>query len=154
MIEVAPTNIADPENSEFKFNVADGDNLMFVDVAKLIDLPQGMSFKSWPAMIRLKRLDDFESLRQYTSNLLIETLISGFRAFGINRESSQSSRLVCGQQCELPSKMVEAGANTVGKFTEQYTDWIRGDVLLNANDVPQLLNVVISPFGIGLALNK
>ena len=104
--DVAPPSIGDSENAELKFNVADSDNLVLVDVAKLVDLPQGMILKGWPSRIRLKRLNNLEGFRGYASNLFIEALIARSGTLGLDRECGQSSGLIRGQQRQLPSEMV------------------------------------------------
>lgn len=65
VLDVAPSSITDSKNAKLKFNIADGDNLMLVDVAKLIDSPKRMVFERRPTGVRLKRLNEFEGLRRH-----------------------------------------------------------------------------------------
>ena len=58
------------------------------------------------------------------------------------------------KQGKLPSEMIERGTDAVSKLTDQKSNGVRGDVLLNADDVPRMLNVVVSPLGVWLSLKK
>lgn len=141
------------KDSQSKINGTDRDDLMLINIAKLVDLPEGVVLKCWPSRIWLKRLDNLEGFRGYASNLFLETLIGRARTFGLNGERSQSTRLVCGQQGELPCKMVEAGADVIGELSDQGADGIRSAFVLSAENVSGFLNIVVSPFGVGLAIN-
>ena len=105
-------------------------------------------------MVWLKLFHDLDSLLGYTGSLFADALVSGARGFRFNRKGRLPIGFVRGKQCELPSKVIEAGANAVGKVANQDTEKIWGLFLFNADDVFCSPNVVISRFDKGVALNK
>jgi hypothetical protein len=148
------TRATDAIDAQPEINRTNSDNLMLVDIAKLVDLPEGVRLKRWPSRIWLKGLDDLQSFRGYAGDLFIETLTHRTGTLGFNREGGQPTGFISSEQSKLPSKLIQAGANTISEFPNEGADGIRDKCLCSAQDVPSLFNIIVSVFGIGFAFSK
>jgi len=142
---------ADVIDANSEINRTNSDNLMLVDIAKLIDLPQGVGFEIWPSRVWLKRFYDFDCIRPYVSNLFIKALGP---TFGDDGECGQAAGFCRAEQSELPSKVVKARTDAICEFSNENANGVGDDFLFSAKDVPSMFNIVISPLGIGFALMK
>jgi len=150
VIEVLPEYLTNAIHSNGKLDTAKGHDLMLVDVAKFVQLPEGMTLKCCPSFVRLKRLDNAESYRRDVSNFFPITLIAGERDLGINRETRLPSGFVSGEQRELPSEVVETGTNGIGELTNQQRKWIGCNSLFNPRDVCSFFKIILSGDGVGI----
>jgi hypothetical protein len=150
VIEVAPECLTNSIHLNGKLYAAKCHDLMLIDIAKFVQLPEGMISKSCPGFVRLKRLDNGDNFRREVRDFFPVTLIGGERTFGIDREAGLPSRFISGQQCELPCQMVKSRANGVGKLANQERKGVGCNSLFDPHDVCSLFRIVLFRDGAGI----
>ena len=93
---------------------------MLVNDAKPVQDPKGMLFKPCTSVIRLKRLNDLDGLR--------EDVLDGFSQPSVlivaNRKGSGFARARHVQSSKLPSELIQARSKTISKLTNEHGDAI------------------------------
>ena len=114
VLEVLSPSATHPVDPDLKFNASHGNDLMFVDVAKFIELPETVILKPCTTMVRLKRFDDGGGLRRHVADGFPISRFGSGLSF-VNGERCSVIGSIGGQKRQLPSKVVKAGAETIGK---------------------------------------
>jgi len=113
------------------------------DVAKLIQLPQGMILEGLPSVVRLKRFDDGDCDCWNILRNPLEMPLAVRAQLPTHGELSSSIGSLCGQQGQLPSQMVERCPQTVQTVQRNNREALGGKRHLNPNDVPLILKIIL-----------
>jgi len=149
VIEIASPNLRNVEDANLKLDAGDTDELVLVHIAESIQLPEGVILKRCPSLVRLKGIDSpFHGSRKFhVARKVSDTVpIPGLRVRRSSEdgESSPVIRGVSGKQSELPCKMVETRPEIVSKLPNKHANWVGSDFLLNAKEMPRVLDIILS----------
>jgi hypothetical protein len=131
-------------------DMTNGDESVLIDVAKFVELPQGMLLEHRPSVIRLKRFNDGERYRRDVRDFFVVPSVAGSGAFGLNREGRVAPRRIGSEQGQLPCEVIETGTKGIGKLSNQHANRNRSGFLLNAYTMPRALNIVLSRNEVGI----
>lgn len=151
MIRIASPNSGNcGRDRDLECDVTDRDDPMLVDVAKSIQLPEGMILERRPSFIWLKRLDNGERWLGNINDFFLVTFVGDGRTLGINGESSLPSRFIGSEQRKLPSQMVKPRPESISELPDKHTYRVGGDFLFDIDAIPRLFNVVLSVDEVGI----
>lgn len=134
--------------------ILEGDESVLVGITKLVQLPEEITLKRCPVLIRLKRFDDLDGVTGNVLSLTGKPLLRSLGELSLNGKLSVRRRIVLGEKGKIPSKMVKTGTQTVSKFSGKEANRIRSDVLFKPNEVNSMLRVVFFADGIGVVPQK
>jgi hypothetical protein len=119
-----------------------GRGSVFVDIAKFIQLPEGVIPKGVSSIVRLKLFDDGDGFARHIPDELLESLF-GFRAsVGVNREHDIPRWVGVPEQSQMPCQLIETRSKTVDHVREAEVHIGVNEIDNTSSDVP-LINQVV-----------
>jgi hypothetical protein len=131
-----------------------GNEFVFVDVAKPVELPESMRLEGIPTIVRLKRLDNSNGIRADAISQAVESLPTS----AIVPLQDRKLNVLIGEfgveARQLPRQLVETGTETITKVSDRHTNLERDFSKFYANDVQTIFNIILRHNGIGFIAKK
>ena len=144
------------DHVEAQIGMADRNRPVLVEVAKLVELPEGVLVESIPSVVRLKRLDDLSRFRWKTCHddpkLTFDQ--SPWGGLMIDGEFGSRVRGVSVQQGELPRELVESGSQVVGDLANEKRDDVGNYLVFKPDDVDSVFDIIMFRDGNRFTCNK
>jgi hypothetical protein len=132
------------DHSTLDLRLLDRQRSMLVNSAEPIENPEGMVLEPLPSVIRLKRLNYLYSIRKHVLNRVSEPELrmvsNGERGLSMGAGNMKPR--------EEPCKLIQTGSQAIGEFSNKHCDLGRNGLVLNANDVPELLWIILARDGV------
>ena len=133
------------DHLEAQLGMADRNRPVLVEVAKFVELPEGVFVEGIPSVVRLKRLDDLNRFRWNTFRDAPELTFDKSHWGGsiVDGELGPMVGGVSIQQGKLPRKLVEPRSQVVGDLANEKRDDVGDSLVFKPNDVDSLFDVVL-----------
>lgn len=133
-----------------------GEQAVLVSVPQEVENPQGVILRSVPSVIRLNGLNGSNSVGQNTLGQALEVVVAGLTGIDEDGEGGLLIRLVGLQERQLPSNVIQGGAevvDNVANYNRQALGWrrLRRELVDIVIDV---LTIEVTDRSIGVVLDE
>jgi len=131
------------DDSEAQGSRIDRHHNVLVEVAKVVQLPQGVILKGCPSVVRLQLFDDHNRYAAHRFDRPVKLRPTLPTADAKNGEGRVSGWLGTIEQRELPRQLIQTGPKAVSELANEQRDGLRHGTHLKPDDVAGVLNIVL-----------
>lgn len=122
--------------------VTEGHRRMFVEIAQLVQLPQGVRLEGVPSDVWLQRLDYWDRGGGHVARRRPELFPTLFPRVAVDGKQIPARRYPAVDECQLPRQVVKGGAQRIRKLANRDGDSWGRRIQFDANDVQSLFAIV------------
>jgi hypothetical protein len=148
IITAVPARRGNTANVNVAHRMTEGNDPVFIDIVKLVQLPKGIILVGCASEVRLKRIDDLDCIGGKAGDKAREPLVSDRRRGPVNVERHMVGRSCGDEQGKLPCEIVETGSQLVSKLSNQAGDLVGRHLGFNVDDIKRLLKIIIVADGV------
>ena len=128
----------------------DGDEAVLIQIAKLVQLPEGMALRRVRSFVRLKSVKLFRNIgREQAEMLPVSRGILGFRDIREDwEENIPRSVAPCVRESQLPSHLIESRTQAVEKLSKDHSEFGLEGIKCVPLDVASVLGVILASDGV------